>query len=149
MTTTWILTANASEAHLYESEKAKLINGNPSLRARKDFSHPQSREKRDGLLSDRCGNYHGRKMGHGSMVEKSEPKVMEAEQFARELANDLLAGRQQNCYQDLIIIAPASFQGKLKKHLQNKIGNIEPLCVAKDYTRTTEVELLKCLAHYL
>lgn len=149
MTTTWILTANASEAHLYESERAQLITGNPSLHAKKDFAHPESRQKRDDLLTDRCGNYHGRKMGHGSMVERHEPKAIEAEQFARELANDLLAGRQQNCYQDLIIIAPASFQGKLKKHLQHKIGTIEPLCVSKDYTQASEDELLTCLAQYL
>ena len=144
MTTTWILIANASEAFLYTSPRAKLFNGNAELSLISRFDHPESRQKGLNLVSDKLGHN-----GHGTFVEASEPKQLQAEHFARELAVMLEEGRVSNQFQDLIIAAPAKFRGLLHKYINDQLGQLLSVNIDKDYTKDKVGILVKHLQEHL
>jgi len=133
---TWILVANASEACLYHGKGLK----SKELTRVHSFSHPESREKGIDLTTDGPGSF---KTNHSarSSYEKSHPKEVEAELFAKELTDYLDKGRRQNEFDDLLIFAPAHFYGLMHKHLSKHLDYTKHL--AKDYTKCTLEELVK------
>ncbi len=145
MTTSWILVANASTAHLYRSPRAKLVNGAFSLDPIAEYGHPESRKKCADLKSDKCGH-----SGHGTFVVATDAKEVEAEHFAKQLADKLEDGRVDNEFQDLIVAAPPQFHGRLHKHLNHQLNNMISVWIDKDYTKIeNERNLLTQLRHHL
>lgn len=136
---TWLLVANASEARLYTT------NENPRLgnwQSTKEFTHPESRQKGADLISDRHGHYQHSTRREGAF-EESDLRQVEAERFARELGQDLKAGLNSPACDQLIVIAPAQFYGRLKSYLNHE-GKLKS--IKKDYTKFTEkvlAELVK------
>lgn len=141
MKSTWILIANSSEARLYKSEKPFH-----EIKLLKEFSHPESREKVLDLVSDGLGRYNVPVSSRGGIYEEpSNPKQVEADRFARELAEKLNKGRIKNQYSNLIIIAPPQFHGLLNKHFNNHVLNLIKTTLEKDYTKVKEHDLVKLL----
>jgi len=134
--TTWILVANASEATLYQSENLRK----KALILLKTFQHPESREKDADLVSDQPGHFNTSHKARGA-YEKSDPKEIEVDNFARELCEKLDAGRRTNQYNTLLLIAAPSFHGLLNKHLNQH--QIEVLHIPKDYTKCKEDALIQ------
>lgn len=126
---TWILIANSSEAHIYSSDNPRI----GELKLVKDFTHPESRKKERELISDKGRRQKG-EGGVGSDYEKrTNPKKVEAEYFAIELAKELKSNFGINKYENIVIIAPAHFYALIKQHLNTGIPEL--LYVAKDYTK--------------
>jgi len=144
MTTIWILIANASEASIYTSPKAKLFNGNTSLSLITHFTHPQSREKDSDLVADKLGH-----SGHGTLVDASDPKQLEAEIFAKELLEELEKGRIKNLFDDLMIVAPPKFSGLLNQYINGQLDQMLSLNIQKDYTKDKEQTLIAHLKEHL
>ena len=136
MDNTWVLIANASEAHLYATESL-----GKDMSILKDFAHPESRAKGVTLASDRPGD----SQGHGSVMETRgdpvDPKSYEAERFARELADELDKGRTTNAYRRLVLVASPHFQGLLKAHLNDHTSAMVTNSINKDYTACDISEL--------
>lgn len=109
------------------------------------LSHLESRQKVEDLISDSFGNYHEQNP-EGSAYERKDPKEIEHEKFARQLAKVLYRGHTQNQYHQLIIVAKAHFYGLLKKHLSKAIPNVSHL--NKEYINPTEKELLHQLQEH-
>lgn len=149
MSTTWILVANASEAHLYSSPKAKLFNGDASLDAIKDYSHPESRQKNHDLIDTKAGYHHSRHAGAGTFVESSDPHESELESFARELIHELNLHYQKNDFNELILAAPPQFHGKLNKYVNSQLNGLQVLNIDKDYTKFNAKSLAAMLKTYL
>jgi protein required for attachment to host cells len=139
MTTTWILVSNASTARLYAKESGKR-----GLTMVKTFEHPESREKASELVSDQPGHYMGQGKGRGAFVE-ANPKEVEMERFALELAKELEAGRTHQAYGRLILVASPHFMGLLKARLSSHVLDLVSDTVEKDYSHDTEKELIKHL----
>jgi protein required for attachment to host cells len=137
----WVLVANAAQATLYETKS--LYKG--PLTILKQFSHQESRQKGEDLISDRFGNYH-EKNSPGSAFERIDPKKIESEKFAISLADVLKKGHAQHQYEKLIIVAEAHFYGLLKQHLPN-ISNL--IHLNKEYIGLSEKELLAQLTTLL
>ncbi len=133
-----ILIANASEAKHYEAEhlgdKLTLI---------KEYQHPQSRAKRMDLVSDRPGHYISRDSAHGALENTSDPKEVEADQFARELAVDL--NHLDNADSQWILITPPHFFGLLNKHIHDNVRKLLFYHLEKDYTKLPQKQLLNYL----
>ena len=134
MTTTWILVANATNARVFTSPKAKLLNGSCKLTLVNELVHPTSRMKTADLTTDDSG--------HNNFVESGNPKEYEMERFAKQLADMLDTGRNQHHYGELIIAAPPRFHGLLKKYLNNHVSNLVRVSIEKDYTQDKEDTLL-------
>ena len=134
MTITQILVANSSQAHMYKSHKAKILNGDANLELVGEFLHPESRKKNSELGADRSGSYSNPKSaGNSTFMESSNLKEQEADLFAKELSRFLEKGRLNNDFQELIVIAPAHFQGLLGKHFNSNIQSMVYLNIEKDY----------------
>lgn len=125
-----VVVANASTAKYYETSKA-----GKKLDFVKEYTHPQSREKGIDLVTDRSYFYN-----------KLQPKEVEADRFAKQLADDLKHSKDIHQYEYLVMIAPPHFHGLLNKHCSNQvrlriIHNIE-----KDYTKTPAKKLKSMLS---
>lgn len=131
----WILVANASEAYLYGSDNIRTKD----IQLLKELTHPESREKGRDLISDRPGHYQTDHMTR-SAYEKSDPKEVEAEVFARNLATELKVGLDSHNYEQLVIIASPHFYGLINKHIGFSLDKFTH--IPKDYTKLTERELL-------
>ncbi len=141
MSTTWILVSNASSGRIF-----KNAGPNKGLEVVKEFSHPLSREKNSNLVSDRPGHNPGAGNGHGSFVPATTPKEHEADVFALKLARELDAGRVDNQYSRLVLVASPAFLGQLSSHLNDSVKGLVTDRLEKDYTRATDKELAKHLS---
>ncbi len=136
MSTTWILVANASTDRLYANHGLRK-----GVQLIKELSHPASREKASNLVSDRPGHNAGAGNGHGSLVPASDPRQIEVERFAQELARELDKGRTENSYLRAILVAAPAFMGILKTQLNAHVSKLISESVEKDYTKASEKEL--------
>jgi protein required for attachment to host cells len=153
MSYTWILIANASQARIYSIQKAKLFISNHQYENCLDFitelEHEKSRKKTGELITDRLGSYQTSQGGHGSYVEPTDPKEVEADRFAKEIAEVLDQGRLKGEYEELVIVATPHFQGLLKKHLNHVLSRMISNTIEKDYTQYKERELAQQLREQL
>lgn len=151
MTTTWILIANSSKASLFESAYAKLFNGNGALKLIQEFTHPESRLKKQELLSDRPGTQERGYNRTATLNEPTDHKALEAEGFAKELVAKLEEGRHQHTYDRLIIVAPPRFQGILNKCMEHhqQVSQKVAKTIEKDYTKIKAHELIGQLQLHL
>jgi protein required for attachment to host cells len=136
--TTWILVSNASQA--------RILAGQDATRAFslvEEFSHPQSREKGIDVLSDRPGRVLQRTgLGERSAMEPDQtPREIEAEHFARALAERLERGLQDHAFSRLAIVAPPHFLGLLRQQLSKDVEKHLVVSLDKDYTQVEPREL--------
>lgn len=144
MTTTWILVANASLAHLYEN-----TGPNTGLHVVKELVHPQSRLKNAELVTDRAGSMMSSGNGQGARQPQTAPKDHQAQVFAHELAQALNHGRTQNLYRRAIVFAPPGFMGLLNGELDHQTAQMITDRFEKDYTKSSESQLREHLASCL
>jgi protein required for attachment to host cells len=140
--TTWCLVCDASRAHLFRTRPP----GRPyELIA--SFEHPESRARVGDLVTDangrkpvggsrgvgvagsRPGGFHGRP----GVEPDTDPKEVEAQKFARDLAAALEKGLDAHAYDALVLVAPPRFLGALKATVSDQ--------VAKRVERTIDKEL--------
>ena len=140
--TTWILVTNAAEAKIFTSENLRI----GELKLLRELTHPNSRKKIGDLTSDKPGHYKT-DGGMRGAYSKNNPKEVEAEHFAIELAHELKASWDQNQYKHLVIVAPTHFHGLMKKHLDNHLADI--IYIPKDYTRYPIAKLADSLKEHL
>ncbi|AUX45051.1 hypothetical protein SOCE26_065320 [Sorangium cellulosum] len=139
---TWILVADASRAHLYREESA-----GSSFALIDSFSHEESRARVRDLMADA----HGRKpngtpggngnisgggggpyLGRPGAAPDTDPKEVEKQKFAQELAETLEKGLNEHAYESLVIIAPPHFLGLLRGTVSKQVSNHIETTVDKD-----------------
>ena len=140
-----ILLANASHAKFicYHGQQHT-----PAFEIIEEFTHDESRLKRQELVSDRPGHYKTRHDSRGAYGEDHDPKEATKEQFAIELAKQLNHYRQAGLNK-FLFITPAHFCGLLEKHLAKEIQPLIFSTLHKDYTEYSEKELLPILHEQL
>lgn len=129
MNNTWVLVANASEAHLYTTERL-----GEEMSVLQEFTHAESRAKGATLASDRPGNNRSRGSSMGTMGNPLDPKEFEAKRFASELAKEMDKGRTARAYRRLVLVAVPHFQGLLKAQLNNHTRAMVVNSINKDFT---------------
>ncbi len=139
---TWILIANAAKAKIFSA--SNLRRGDLKLLC--ELNHPDSRKKTGDLMSDKPGHYKAGGASRGVFI-KNDPKEVEAEHFAIQLAHKLKADWNKNEYNQLVIVSPAHFYGLMKKHLDDNITDI--VYIPKDYTRYPVAKLADSLKKHL
>lgn len=149
MSTTWILIANASEAHLYKAHHAKLLNGAESLEHVKDFSHPESRSAVKELVSDRNGRNYSAAFGNHTFTDRADHHQREVELFAREILDDIEQNYNSKAFDELIMAAPPQFHGALNQLCSKQLRKACNTQIDKDYTKLDQRELLKQIQSYL
>lgn len=137
--TTWVITANSSEAYCYAT---KYLGRDINLV--KEFFNPNMRKKTHDLVTDKPGHYQsneGPSTAHGSYADPTDPKEVEAQKFARLLAEELDKARINHDFDHLIVIAPPHFHGLLNQHLNRHVLNLVTHQIEKDYTKLSMGEI--------
>ncbi|WP_437630463.1 host attachment protein [Sorangium sp. So ce854] len=142
---TWILVSDASRAQLYREEPA-----GKGFTLLESYTHDESRARVRDLMADA----HGRKpngtpggnglvpgagggtgstyLGRPGAAPDTDPKEVEAQKFARELAEVLEKGLNEHAYDALVLIAPPQFLGLLRGTVSKQVSNHVESSVDKD-----------------
>ena len=141
MTTTWILSANRSNASLFESDWP----GN-SMRRLQDIPHPQGRMQNKDIDTDKPGRvFDSFGNGRHSTSPKQEPTEHIAQQFALDLAEILNKGRLTHAYNNLVLIAEPKFLGVLRAALDKNTESLVTQTVNKELIDVREQDLAEYL----
>ena len=143
MSAHWYIIANAAEARVYERNTVS-----DQLELLETLTHPESRMKGSELSSDRPGHNQSAGGGHGSFVEKSDPKSYEIERFAIEIADYLNQQRNHNKYSELCIVAAPRLHGLMNKHMNKNVSKLVSKNIEKDLTHISDDKLEDALAMY-
>jgi protein required for attachment to host cells len=133
----WILTAERGGAKLFRSAPS----GN-ALHLIKDLPHPSGRLADGAIVSDKAGRlFSPANQGRSATDSENTPHDHEAEVFAHHLAEILEQGRNQNEYDQLVLIAEPRFLGRLKAALSQPTASKVVRIIEKDLAHLTAHEL--------
>lgn len=139
MDRTWILIADAYHARCFERRTP-----DHSLNELADFVHPRNN------LEGPATKGHGRTGHAGTQFEtQTDANAKERAAFARQLASYLNAGRSDQLYNALVLIATSPMLGEIKPFLSLAAEKSLLRCVNTDLTHYTGLELKKRVDHAL
>lgn len=142
-TENWVVVADSANARVYSQPAHKR---HEPMTLKHELAHSDSKKRDAELVADRPGHYHKGEGGpRGAYAPHSDPKAVEIDTFARELANLLEDGRLQNQYQQLVLFAEPHFYGLIGKHLNSHVKERVKQVIQKDYMHLTEPELRAAL----
>ena len=143
MSKRWYVIANAAQARVYFTDD--LVD---RLTLKETLQHPESRLKGSDINADRAGSFQSGG-AHGGFSERTSPKAVEADKFAREISEYLDLARSRNDYDDLIIASSPPFHGLLNKHLNKQVQRQISRHIEKDLTAVADHEIDKTVRSYL
>ncbi|MDP1707769.1 MAG: host attachment protein [Gammaproteobacteria bacterium] len=142
MKKTWILVAHRSGARLFEND-----GPGKGLRAVREIANPEGRLKTHDITSDRPGRTSDSQGTHHSYgKELHDPKEHLAQQFARQLAGVLNDGRNQHCYDQLVLVADPRFLGELREALDQATAALVTATLNKDLVNVDDHDILQHLS---
>lgn len=134
-----IVVADASRARLFSTDSPK-----GDFQEVDTLLNPEARLHDGDLTTDRPGRQaDSMNSGRSAMEEHSEPKEVEAQRFAKELAENLEKARNQGELEKLYIAAPPKFLGELRKHMKPELKGIVAEEIRKDFSQMNSRELRK------
>lgn len=136
-----VIITNSNTCRLYHYEKSL-----PQLTLTKEIVHPENKLKISEQFSDRQGHYQGGESARGAYQAPHDPKEIEFNNFAREIANLLNQERIKKDYDELILIAPPKMKGLLFQHLNKNVVGLIVNDIDKDLINLSDHELLKFLS---
>jgi len=137
MSNTWVLVANSSQAKIYAGKGQR-----GPLTKIKDFDFLKGRLHEGDLVSDFAGS-DGGSVGQGRHVldDKTSAKEQEAIVFAKELINYLNKKRNKEAFRRLVIIAPPTFLGLLRKNSNDEIISMVSQQIDKNFIDKSAEEI--------
>ena len=114
MTTTWVLVANHSNAHLFETE-----GPGKGLKYLRNIPHPEGRLKSGDINADKPGRSQDsmKTGGRHAMGKEHDPKDQDALRYAKHLAQVMDEGRARNHYTQAVLVADPRLLGQLRAAL--------------------------------
>lgn len=138
---TWVIVADACCAKVY------AMNKFPRMEEILKFEHPESRLSNHELTRSQPGR--GFQRGGGirySYEPELEPKQIETDKFAADLAEMLENHRVKRDYGRLYVIAGPTFLGLLRKHLHPEVRKLIVAELDKELTTCSPSEIAKYVA---
>jgi len=150
---TWILVCDASRARLFQER-----TDGTGLSQLQTFDHSESRAHARDLMSDANGrkpvgpvpagpNHGGQGGAYGrpGAEPDTDPKEVEAQKFARQLAEVLEKGLNEHAYERLVLVAPPHFLGTMRGTVGAQVKKRLEVTIDKDLTNIDQHELVKRL----
>ena len=130
MQNTWLLVADSSRARLFvvDSPTSPLTEFHT-------FAHLEGRQHEQAMTSDLPGSQAGSDGRHHGVSNETDPKKVEAVDFAKEISHYLEESRNKHSYTQLIIIAAPAFLGLLREHLSPGVLSMVSLELDKNLTQ--------------
>ncbi|XOZ34694.1 host attachment protein [Halomonadaceae bacterium KBTZ08] len=136
-----IVAADASRARLFSTDSPM-----GELSEVDTLVNPEARLHDGDLTTDRPGRQADSMNGaRSAMEEASEPKEVEAQKFAKQLAETLETSRNQGEIEKLYVAAPPKFLGELRKHMKPELKAIVAEEVSKDLSQMDVQEMRRHL----
>ncbi len=131
----WVIVANKAQARIFKLDNLKLIEETCLL-------HPESRLHNRDLTSDKPGSAMGFEgFGFVSLDQKKTPKFIEAEDFAKEVADYLQHARSSGKIERLYMAASPGFLGMLRAKLDEATRKLIEHEIDKDISHLTPEEI--------
>ena len=143
MKMTWVVVANSNQYRIYHYHRKDQI-----LALLQECQHPENKCKEHDILSDRQGRYATNHAAHGAYTQPVDPMEESIDRFARNLADALEQGRNQNAFDALILIIPPDMEGRLLHHLNKHVKPLIQHVIQKNIVQCDEKALLECLHKY-
>ncbi len=145
MSTVWVVAADSSRAKILESP-----NRVGPLVEIHDLQHPESRVKNRDLDADEPGrSFDSGGQGRHAMEPGTEAKEVEAERFAKQLADFLKENSDHGRFERLVLAAPPGFLGLLRESLDKTVENKISAEVIKDVVAEPPDEIRRHLPDFL
>lgn len=132
MKNTWLVVGDSSGARIFSCDPNLDV-----VHLLETLEHPSSRLKDRDLASDDRGRTRVRDSSGtrgAAIAHGTRPHEVEAEKFAHGLATRLRHGHDLNHFDDLILVAPPQFLGRLREELDDPISARVRATVARNYT---------------
>lgn len=142
--TTWILTADTSTCRIYKSTTKPY-----QFSLVKELLRPEAKLRDIEMTSGRAGRFNTGTTTQGTYTQQSDPKEIENDDFAREIAKELDNGRNNHDYDRLIIVALPHMNGLLLQHTNKHINNLITHNIKNDVIPLTEQKLSDFLREHL
>jgi len=141
---TWILLADAASARLYLSGERP---GDWTLL--REIEHPESRMRASELLSDKPGRVKQSTGSRAALEPHTPRKKVEAERFARQLAQVLDEGVVSGACERLVLVTPPAFLGVLRDKVPPRVAARVSDVIEKDYLHLDQPTFKKRLEREL
>jgi protein required for attachment to host cells len=147
MDLSWIVVSDAARARVFATltqniQKEADKNGEWNLI--ETFDHHDIHKKTFDNVLGESGSHN-----FSSGVDGSNPKKIEAANFAQGIAFYLEKGRSEHKYKEIILIAPSHFMGLLNQHMSKEVIKLIRLSIDKDYTSENEKVLARRVQEHL
>jgi protein required for attachment to host cells len=139
----WVLVADASRARIFSIPENHKPKKPLAWVLEKEFDHPEGRAKATDLTTDVPGRVK-QSFGAGSrpaMEVPTDPKEVEAQAFARQLAESLEQGLNHNKFVRVTLVAPPHFLGLLRGTVSEQVSKRIHQSINKDLTLLPAREL--------
>ncbi len=134
MSVTLVVVADSSKARFFS-----LARRSEPLEELEDMVHIEGRMRDQDEVSDKqCGLAGGHGEGGHAFESPTDIKQHESALFAKQIADRLEHGRVSNDYDKLILVAPPSFLGILRKALNEHVANLVSDSLDKDLVNEKE-----------
>jgi protein required for attachment to host cells len=144
MDTVWIVVAESSRAKIYVTDLSAK-----KLRELEGFVHSDSRRHAHDITSDLPGRKKGGGDGsHHALEAETGIKEGEAVLFAQQIDNYLLAGRNENQFDQLVLIAAPAFLGLLRRHMDTQVAKLVVHELPKNLVKSDVAEIRKHLPRH-
>lgn len=135
----WVVVADAGRAQVFASDL--LLE---ELLPLEGLVHPASRAPAHEVVAGDRGATRNGGSGVKSRYERhTDPHRAAIDDFAREVAELLWAGRVAGRFERLVLVAPPQFLGALRSHLDQETGHKVVASIAHEWTKLPSSELAK------
>lgn len=138
----WIMVANSNDCRIYEYdqhiEELNLIE---------EIKHPENKLKNHDLVTDRPGHFKARAGGRGSYDDETTAHDIAVENFVKEIAARLNAGRTHHDYDSLVLLMPPAIEGLLLKYLKKPNLALIQQIIQKNMMHLSKHQLKQYLCH--
>jgi len=136
---TWVVVADSSRARIFLAESPVA-----PLAEIKAFENPQGRMHDRDITSDLPGRSFD-SMGNGrhAMEPHTDPRHELVVEFARQIAAYLDAGRNNNDYEQLALVAAPSFLGLLREQLNDQLSKLVSYELDKNLSQLDAADVRK------
>ncbi len=145
MLKTWVVVADRARARIFSASTPK-----GPLTEFEDLVLPEARSHERDLTSDRPGRaFDSGGIGRHAMEAPTSAKQHAALNFAKTIAQRVETGRISGECQQLVLVAPPDFLGRLKKQLGTQCAKLLTHQIGKNLTQLPVAEIRSHLPKFL
>lgn len=142
MEKTWIVVADSSRARIfYAANRVKPLTTVAEL------NFPESHLREQDIYTDRPGRLSESASENRGAIEQPDIREQQQQAFAREICETLDAGRNQQRFAALMVIAPPGFLGALRQNMNHQLEKMVDKSVQKNLVNEEEARIREYLFH--